>query len=171
MIDPAWTEVMRSEKGYGKSAQAHYDCMSDEEILAMPVADLASTGCLLLLWTVAPKLDFAMDCLRHWGFIYTSFMLWRKTTVNGKVRMGPGYRVRTTGELILIGKVGNPKQNFAPQTIFDGLAREHSRKPEEFYEMCDRLMPQARRADVFARQRRPGWDAFGNQLDKFEDQP
>jgi N6-adenosine-specific RNA methylase IME4 len=52
--------------------------------------------------------------------------------------------------------------------VFDGIAREHSRKPEEFYDICDRVMPHARRADVFARQHRPGWDSFGNELTKFQ---
>lgn len=169
-IDVAWTTKMRSERGYGKSAQAHYRCMPDDEVLALPVGELASMNCLLLMWTVAPKLDFAFKCLERWGFDYVSFLIWRKRTVNGKTRMGPGYRVRTTAELVLMAKIGNPKQDFAPQTEFDGLAREHSRKPEEFYQLCDRLMPHARRADVFARQRRPGWDAFGDELELFPEE-
>ncbi len=63
--------------------------------------------------------------------------------------------------------LGNPKQAFAPPTIFDGIAREHSRKPDEFYDLCDRVMPHARRADVFAREQRPGGHAFGNEITKF----
>ncbi|MDE4588513.1 MT-A70 family methyltransferase [Sinorhizobium meliloti] len=55
-----------------------------------------------------------------------------------------------------------------PPTIFDGIAREHSRKPDEFYALCDRVMPHARRADVFAREQRQGWHAFGNEVTKFD---
>jgi N6-adenosine-specific RNA methylase IME4 len=95
--------------------------------------------------------------------------MWRKTTAGGKVRMGTGYRVRTTGEVVVVATLGNPKQAAIPQTIFDGVAREHSRKPEEFYSLCDRVMPHARRADVFARASRAGWHSFGNQATKFDE--
>ena len=53
-------------------------------------------------------------------------------------------------------------------TVCDGVAREHSRKPEEFYDLCDRVMPHARRADVFGRQSRPGWHVSGNERTKFD---
>ena len=52
--------------------------------------------------------------------------------------------------------------------VLDGLAREHSRKPDEAYAMLEALSPNARRADVFARQRRPGWDGWGLELSKFD---
>ncbi|WP_272950645.1 MT-A70 family methyltransferase [Sinorhizobium meliloti] len=78
------------------------------------------------------------------------------------------YRVRTTGEIVLVGALGNPKQSHVPPTIFDGIAREHSRKPEAFYNLCDRVMPHARRADVFAREQRSGWRAFGDEVSKFD---
>lgn len=166
-IDPPWGFDLYSEEGAGKSASAHYRTMTDSDVLALPVGRLASMDCLLYLWATAPQLPLAIDCVRAWGFEYKSYMVWRKTTAAGKTRMGPGYRVRTTGELVVVATLGNPRQDSVPQTIFDGIAREHSRKPEEFYDLCDRVMPHARRADVFTRQRRPGWDAFGNEADKF----
>ncbi|WP_274869458.1 MT-A70 family methyltransferase [Sinorhizobium meliloti] len=94
-------------------------------------------------------------------------MAWRKTTAAGKVRMGTGYRVRT-GEIVLVGTLGNPKQSHVPPTIFDGIAREHSRKSDEFYAVCDRVMRHARRADVFALEQRQGWHAFGNDVTNFD---
>ena len=166
-IDPPWEFETYSEAGNKKSASARYDTMPDNEILALPVGQLASMNCLLYLWATAPRLPLAIQCCAKWGFKYQSFLTWRKTTRNGKVRMGPGYRVRTTGEIVIVATLGNPRQSWVPPTIFDGVAREHSRKPEEFYTLCDRVMPAARRCDVFARQKRPGWDAFGNEVDKF----
>lgn len=167
VIDCPWDHEAYSEKGLGKSQHAHYDTMTDEEIYSLPVGQLASMDSLLLAWSTAPRLDRALEAVRRWGFQYKSYLVWRKTTRSGKVRMGPGYRVRTTGEIVIVATLGNPKQAFAPPTIFDGIAREHSRKPDEFYGLCDRVMPHARRADVFARESRPGWHAFGNEVTKF----
>lgn len=169
VIDPPWRLRLRSAKGVKKSAEAHYPTMPDDEILALPVGQLASMNCLLYCWATAPKLPLAIRCVQTWGFTYRSFLVWRKTTERGKIRMGTGYRVRTTGELVVVATLGNPKQSWVPRTVFDGVAREHSRKPEEFYAICDRVMPHARRADVFARERRAGWHSFGNQVDLFQE--
>lgn len=167
VMDPPWGFDLYSEKGNLKSAQRNYPTMTRDAIMDLPVGQLASMDCLIYLWATAPELPLAIRCLEAWGFQYKSFMVWRKLTANGKTQMGTGYRVRTTGEIILVGALGNPKQAIVPRTIIDGVKREHSRKPEEFYQMCDRVLPQARRCDVFARERRPGWDAFGNELERF----
>lgn len=164
---PAHIEL-RSEKGAKKSQMAHYKTMPDEEIVAMPVGQLASMDCLLLCWSTAPNLPLTMAAIAAWGFEYKSYMVWRKRTKNGKLAMGPGYRVRTTGELVIVATLGNPKQAFVPQTIFDGVVRGHSRKPEEFYDIAERIMPHARRADVFGRCSRPGWAVFGDEATKFD---
>ncbi|MDW9394400.1 adenine methyltransferase (plasmid) [Sinorhizobium meliloti WSM1022] len=125
-------------------------------------------NCLIYSLATGPHLPSAVECLKAWGFEYKSFMAWRKTTAAGKVRMGSGYRVRTTGEIVLVGTLGYPKQSHVPPTIFAGIAREHSREPEAFYDLCDRVMTHARRADVFAREQRSGWRAFGNEVSKFD---
>ncbi|HEV7436119.1 MAG TPA: MT-A70 family methyltransferase [Pseudorhizobium sp.] len=169
VVDPPWDFGLYSEKGNGKAAQRQYSCMKDDAILGLPVGQLASMDCLLYLWATAPQLPLAIKCVQAWGFEYKSFMVWRKTTAAGKDRMGTGYRVRTTGEIVIVGALGKPRQAVAPRTIFDGIAREHSRKPDEFYAMCDRVMPHARRADVFARESRDGWHAFGNEATKFDE--
>ena len=160
VIDPPWPMEMYSDKGYGKSADAQYQTMTAEQIKALPVGSLASMDCLLYCWSSSPQLPLTLAAVEAWGFTYKSLMVWRKTTRKGKVRVGTGYRVRTTGEVGLVATLGNPRQTYVPHTVFDGVAREHSRKPDEFYALCDRVMPQARRCDVFARQQRPNWDAF-----------
>ena len=68
LIDPPWRYAMRSAKGYAKSPEAHYDTMSDEDILALPVGDLAQRDCLLMMWAVWPKLPLAVECVSRWGF-------------------------------------------------------------------------------------------------------
>ncbi|AVH41846.1 MT-A70 family methyltransferase [Agrobacterium tumefaciens] len=169
VIDPPWGFDLYSKEGAKKSALAKYELMKDVDILAMPVGKLASMNCLLYCWATAPQLPLAIDCVKAWGFEYKSVLVWKKTTPSGKTRMGTGYRVRTTGEVVVVATLGNPKQAQIPQTIFDGIAREHSRKPDEFYELCDRVMPHARRADVFARESRAGWHSFGNEATKFDE--
>lgn len=169
VIDPPWGFDLYSKEGAKKSALAKYDLMTDSDILSMPVGSLASMNCLVYCWATAPQLPLAIECVKAWGFEYKSLMVWRKTTTNGKIRLGTGYRVRTTGEVVVVATLGNPKQSHIPQTVFDGLAREHSRKPDEFYQICDRVMPHARRADVFAREERDGWHSFGNERSKFNE--
>ena len=169
VIDPPGLFKIRSAKGEGKSPQAQYPCMADEEILRLPVRELAGDDCWLFLWTMAPKLDFAFACLDAWGFAYISRLGWRKLTINGKPRMGPGYVVRTLHEDVLIAKVGKPRRRRALPSIIDGVAREHSRKPDAFYDHCDRFLPLgARRCDVFSRESRPGWETWGNEAGKFD---
>lgn len=169
VIDPPWGFDLYSEEGARKSALAQYNLMKDEDILRMPVGKLASMDSLLYCWTTAPTLPFAIKCVEAWGFTYKTWLVWRKTTRNGKVRVGTGYRARTMGELVIVATLGNPKQAWVPPGVFDGVAREHSRKPEEFYQLCDRVMPHARRCDVFSRQTRPGWHGFGNESQKFDE--
>ncbi|MDE2467548.1 MAG: hypothetical protein KGL35_02060, partial [Bradyrhizobium sp.] len=97
-----------------------------------------------------------------------SEIVWIKMTATGKRRMGPGYRARTLHEPVLVCTLGTPRYKAFP-SVFDGIAREHSRKPEEFYDLVDVCAPElVARADLFARTKRSGWDAWGNEMEKFE---
>lgn len=166
--DPPWLVEMYSEKGEGKAPQAHYDCLSIEAISALPVGQLAGSDCWLFLWTSAPLLDRAFEVMRAWDFRYVTRTAWRKTTINGKQALGPGYVVRTMHEDVLIGKIGNPRRTKPMPSLFDGLRREHSRKPEEFCALVEQFAPLARRVDLFSRQSRPGWITWGNEATKFD---
>lgn len=168
MADPAWTFVTYSEKGHEKAPQAHYDCQSLDEIKALPVGQLASRDCVLWLWACNPMLDQAFDVIKAWGFQFKTAGSWAKKTVNGKYRWGPGYVLRTTNEPYLIATTGNP-QIKAIQSGFDGLAREHSRKPDEAYELAERMCPNARRLNMFTRETRVGWDSTGDEATKFDE--
>lgn len=169
VADPPWTFKLRSDKGKRKSAQAQYDCMSLQEIAALPVHRLARGDCLLFLWGTWPMLPAQLEVMSRWGFRYITGGAWRKLTTTGKVSMGTGYRLRNSCDPFLIGTIGNPPTK-AQRNIFDGLRRQHSRKPDEAYAFCERLVPSAaRRAELFARERRPGWEAWGNETEKFTD--
>jgi N6-adenosine-specific RNA methylase IME4 len=124
---------------------------------------------VLWLWATAPLLPQAMACMKAWGFQYATMGCWVKRTANGKMRWGTGYRLRSCHEPFLIGIRGEPKNKRDIPSVLDGLAREHSRKPDIAYVMAERMLvdPGVRKADVFSREKRPGWEAFGNELEKF----
>jgi N6-adenosine-specific RNA methylase IME4 len=175
--DPPWSFKTFSEKGWEKAPQAHYKCESVEDICALDVRSIARPDCWLFLWTSAPLLDRAFDVLRAWGFTYCSRISWAKVTKSGARRMGPGFVVRTYHEDILIGKRGGPAYAGALDSLFDsmdgdmfdGVARRHSEKPEEFYARVERFKPVAFRLDLFSRTNRPGWDSWGDEAGKFGD--
>lgn len=167
VADPPWRFRTWSETNQAKSASRHYGLMMLDEIKALPVGSLAQRDCLLLLWVTAPMLPQGLAVMQAWGFEYKSNLNWRKVTENGKVRMGTGYWARSMHEQVLIGALGKPRKFSAFPSSFDGIAREHSRKPEEFYRLVEKHTSGLRRADLFSRQHRIGWEAFGNETTKF----
>ena len=92
----------------------------------------------------------------------------RKVTRNGKVRVGTGYRVRSCHEPVLLSSCGGRQTHKAFPSIFDGLAREHSRKPDAFYRMVMERTPDQERCDLFSRETRPGFDGWGREHGKFD---
>lgn len=169
MADPAWRFDLRSSAGEGKAAQAHYRCMPLDQIKAMPVLDLASENSVLWLWATNPMLREAIEVMAAWGFAFKTAGTWVKTTKHGKISFGTGYILRSANEPYLIGTRGEPKTSKSVRSAFLGLAREHSRKPEEGYAVAERLMPAARRLELFSRTNRPGWTAWGDETGKFGD--
>lgn len=170
MIDPPWHMEMYSEAGEGRSPQAHYRTMSLEEIAALPVADLAAADCLLWLWGTTPLLPQQLQIMAAWGFRYSTNAVWAKRTRHGKRWFGTGYGgFRNEHEHILIGRIGSPRiTDHGVRSIIEGEAREHSRKPETAYAAAERISKGVRRADVFSRRSRPGWEACGDEAGKFD---
>lgn len=167
MADPPWKFELYSAKGQRKSPQAHYDCMSGDDIKALPVGHLAAPDSVLFLWATWPMLPQALEVMRAWGFTYKTGGHWHKVTASGKQAFGPGYRVRGSSEPWLLGVIGNPKTSRSERNSIVGVVREHSRKPEEAFRWCERYMPDARRVELFSRERRPGWHSWGNESEKF----
>jgi len=169
--DPPWSFGLYSEAGEKKSAQAQYATMPLPEIKALPVGHLARSNALLMLWATIPMLPDAIDTLRAWGATYKSHMVWRKVTPSGKVRWGTGYRTQSGHEIVLLGCFGQMQLHDRFPSIFDGLAREHSRKPEEFYRLVEDKTGALNRCCLFSRENRPGFDSWGNELGKFDPPP
>jgi len=168
MIDAPWTFALHSPKGEAKAAQAQYACMSLAEIKALPIGDLLRPDAVVMLWATNPMLPQAFEALDAWSIKFKTAGHWVKHTDSGKLSFGTGYLLRCAGEPFLIGTVGKPRTTRVCRSIIEGPVREHSRKPDEAYAWAEALMPGAMRADIFARQRRPRWVAWGHEVSKFD---
>ena len=166
MADPPWTFKTRSKRGNGKSASAQYDCMSLDDIKRIPVSSYAAKDCILWLWITNPMLPVGFEVIDAWGFRFSTADHWVKRTKHGKLAMGTGYHLRCAGEPFLIASTGSPKTASDVRSVIEGPVREHSRKPDEAYAAAERLCGDVARLELFSRQEREGWDAFGNELSK-----
>jgi len=138
------------------SPKLHYDTMSLQEIvdLKIPVADDA----VLFLWTTNPMLPSALTVMGQWGFEYKTNLVWVKDA------FGTGYYFRGQHELLLVGKKGNvpaPLEENRPVSVLISPRREHSRKPDEVYELIERMYPNRSYLELFARTKREGWTSWG----------
>ncbi|HVJ44641.1 MAG TPA: MT-A70 family methyltransferase [Dongiaceae bacterium] len=169
MIDIPWSFETWSDAGKReKSPESHYETMTLDEIRSLPVMDLFGRDGLLWAWATHPMIDQQIDMVKRWGFKFVTTGVWVKRTRTGKLAFGTGYRLRCASEPFIIATTGSPVTSRSIRTVIEGPIRDHSRKPDEAYREAEKMMPNARRADVFARQRRSGWAAFGNEIDKFK---
>ena len=168
LADPPWTFQTRSSKGLGKSAQAHYDCMTRDDIMAMPVSSLGKRDCALFMWATWPTLPQAFDVIEAWGFEYKG-LAWEWIKFNketGKYAFGTGYGTRKNLEPCLLATRGSPKRQSASVRDFIlAPRREHSRKPDEQYARIEALFP-GPYLELFARRvHSRTWAAWGNELE------
>lgn len=181
LADPPWRFKNYSAKGEGKNPVAHYHCMPLDEIARLPVAQLASgDGAACVMWATAPMLSEALDLLRAWGFRYKTGGAWSKLSKTGeKIAFGTGYIYRSAAEFFLLGQFGDvaPMSRSVRNLIGDDLAglaewaiaapvREHSRKPPQMHEALEQLFD-GPYCELFAREWRPGWDCWGDEIGKF----
>lgn len=169
MADPPWKLRHRSARGVAKSAQSKYQVMTLAEIVALPVRRLAAESCWLWLWTTSPMLQQGLQIMDAWGFRYVTAGTWSKRGPTGRLAFGTGHVLRCAGEHYLIGRIGAPPVcSHSVRNVIEERRREHSRKPDSAYADAEKLFGPARRADLFARESRPGWDSWGDEAGKFD---
>lgn len=175
--DPPWFYNSRkagNERNYlptkfGGGAEKHYPLMKDTELLAMRpfVNEWANRNCALFMWATCPRLDSAIDLIKGWGFRYcTVAFVWEKVNRgNGDTTKNPGYYTASNAELVLLGCRGSmrPQQPMIRQ-IVKGPREGHSKKPDEVRRRIEQMYPDARRVELFARQRYEGWDSWGLEV-------
>lgn len=158
-VDPPWRYEYSPTDN--REIENHYPTMTLEEICLLPVAEIATPDSVLFLWTTSPKLAESMQVIEAWGYAYKTCMVWDKE------RMGMGYYARQQHELLLIatrGAVPVPEPANRPASVIRARRdNEHSAKPAEFYDVIERMYPDLPKIELFARGRRAGWAAWGNQ--------
>ncbi len=166
--DPPWHFRVRSEKGEGRSAKNHYPVMSLHDIASLPISKIAAENSVLLIWAIDPMLDVAFDVIKAWNFRFkTVGFYWVKQNVKSPgFFTGLGYYTRANPEQCLLATRGaglKRTDRSVPRLIVAPRGR-HSEKPAEAYSRIERLFGNVSRVELFARCRRTGWDAFGNQV-------
>lgn len=174
VADPPWHFKTRSQTRQTRATLNHYSTMTIDEIKALPVAAMAGRDAVLLMWVLNSMLPQGLEVMESWGFDYrTIAFTWAKTTPKTgaswapKWHMGLGYYSRQNTESCLLGVRGKPKRTGKDvRQLIIAPRREHSRKPDEFFEHVERLFA-GPYLELFARQRRDGWSSWGNQTEKF----
>ena len=163
-VDPPWPYEGESKKitsfdSVGRRVANPYPEMSISEIMKieMPLMD----DSVVLLWTTHKFLPDAFEILKEWGMDYKATLVWNKE----KIGMGSWFRMQC--EFCLVGVKGKPYwENTTFRDILNEPRREHSRKPDIFFSMIETIT-KGRRLEYFSREKRKGWEVFGNDINKF----
>jgi N6-adenosine-specific RNA methylase IME4 len=146
-----------------RAIEANYPTLPLEEICALPVSDLGAPTAVLFLWVPPAILEKGFAVIAAWGFTYCTGAVWRKD------KIGAGFYFRQQHEHLLVATRGDmpaPPPLGRPPSILDAPRREHSRKPDEAYELIEGMYPELPKIELFARgPARPGWATWGNQAE------
>jgi N6-adenosine-specific RNA methylase IME4 len=182
-IDPAsrfssYTSIQSQNPQSRRDNERHYRTMPFDELAALPIRDLAApTGCHLFVWTSGPFLPQALRLIDAWQFKFsTRAFTWLKTKrgwdgisplAETDFPVGLGLTVRHQTEMVLLARRGNCRRlRKDVRELILAPRREHSRKPDEFYRRVAAYC-EGPFVDLFAREQRPGWSAWGDQTTHF----
>ncbi len=159
--DPPWRYQNKKTGGSMKSgADAQYSTMSTQEICDLPVQDIAHKNSVLFLWATVPLLPEAFKVLDAWGYKYKTMLTWRKI-----MSLGMGFWFRGQTEHLLLGVKGKVNAfRIQKANFIQCKAGAHSTKPIEFRILID-LVDLNPKIELFARQKTPGWDVWGNEVE------
>jgi N6-adenosine-specific RNA methylase IME4 len=163
-VDPPWpyegeSKNLTSFDSVGRRVANPYPEMSIGQIksIELPLMDNA----VVLLWTTHKFLPDAFEILKEWNLDYKATLVWNKE----KIGMGVWFRMQC--EFCLVGIKGKPYwENTTYRDIITESRREHSRKPDYFFEMIEKIT-MGNRLEYFSREKREGWKVFGNDINKF----
>jgi N6-adenosine-specific RNA methylase IME4 len=159
LADPPWR--YEHNEADNRAIEWHYPTMELAEICALPIQESCADDCVLFCWATSPKLAEAMQVVASWGFLYRTCAVWLKD------KIGMGYYWRQQHELLLLAIKGNPRAPFESTrqpSVFEAPRCEHSRKPDLVYGMVEQMFPEAKYLELFCRRPRPGWTAWGNEI-------
>jgi ParB family chromosome partitioning protein len=155
VVDPPWV-ISDLRTGYPE--------MTVAEIKNVPVQRLAADNAVVLLWVVPSMIEEGLQVLKSWNMRQVAFIVWQKTSAR------PGRYVMSRAELCLLGIRGKPLVLKPRLNVITAAARQHSRKPDEFYDLVADSFG-GRKLDMFARESRDGWETWGPERMKFDGEP
>ena len=162
--DPPWKydfcRKIKTRPNNMHIVETHYPTMTAEEIKNISLGNIIDKNCVLFLWATSPKLKEAIEIIEPWGFNYVTSMIWDKDW------RGMGYWTRSQHEILLIarrGKVKPPRLSIS--SIIKSKKGRHSKKPTIFYEIIEEMFPDSNKIELFAREKREGWDVWGNEVE------
>lgn len=186
LADPPWQTVLWSgavRTPTQKQGEDHYPTMTQADLLALPVGDIAAPDAALAMWVIGSHLDQALELGRAWGFRYTTdlfywlkqkrirpdqFDLFTQDLIAPPIGMGKYTRKQIEPCWLFTRGRGLPVLDHAVRQLILAPKREHSRKPVQQYAALDALFgPDLARVELFSRTDRPGWDSWGNQQNTF----
>lgn len=187
--DPAWQFSNVKTGGSMTSGASHQykSTMSIADLKSMPIDDIAADDCILVMWYVGSMAQEALDVVKAWGFDCKNIngFVWNKLTVHNKPFFGMGFWTRAGSESAIVATRGKPKVadhsiravgGFPGASLDEVLGiqsfigsyqvREHSRKPDEFRNLCADLAGEGPKIELFSRGRYHGWSVWGNEIGK-----
>lgn len=156
LVDPPWT--YRIKTSY--SPEKYYPVLSTQKISEMEIP--TAKDAVLFLWSTNPVLEEALNVMKAWGFGYKTNFVWVKD------RSGTGHYILGQHELLLIGikgQIGTPLPENRPPSIINAPKTRHSEKPKVVYEIIERMYPNHKYLELFARIKREGWTSWGNEIE------
>ena len=162
--DPPWEYGdKRTNDEHSGSAESQYPTMPIDAICELPIREMAATDSVLFLWATAPLLKEAVQVIEAWGFTYKAQFVW------DKVKGFNGHYNDVRHELLLVATRGSfvPSVEKLDPSVIQEKRTKHSKKPDRFYELIERLYPLGddTHVELFARRSRDGWASWGNQVD------
>lgn len=181
LADPPWYFRTRTNEVGNRDPRNHYGVMSLAQLCELPIGKSAHRDCHLFLWTTGPCLEQAFAVIKAWGFRYSGVAFtWAKLkrsfdahqlrmtpTSDSDFHVGLGFTTRKNTEYCLLARRGSAKRIAKDvRELIIAPVREHSRKPEEARERIERYC-EGPYLELFARDFRPGWTAWGDEVGKF----
>jgi N6-adenosine-specific RNA methylase IME4 len=160
VVDPPWPHTNDEMHCNMFATGERYETMTYTDIAALPISEKAAANAHAYLWVTNHNLPRAFEIFEGWGFRYVTLLTWVKTTI------GVGKYFRNNTEHVLFGVKGSQNLLYANvRTSFYGrpYSKKHSSKPDAFYRLVRRCSP-GPWLEVFARKRRPGWAAWGAEV-------
>lgn len=165
--DPPWSYKDKCRAGE-RGAEYKYPCMKIEDIKTLPVKNFTADDAFLFLWVTMPFLQEGLDVIKSWGFEYKSvaFTWVKRNKKTDSWFWGMGNWTRANAELCLLGIKGKPQRvSKSVHSVIDTPIEEHSKKPDVARERIIELCGDLPRLEMFARNRVPGWSAWGNEIE------